>query len=144
MPDVRLKKMMPWFSKKKIVFCNFPIRLVPIQDPSIKSHLDLSSEKSKSHFSKKKFRKIRENCENLGGGKCENFINYDIIKLLMLSSQSREFHKFFAPLIVGAMILPDFFFAKTPKKYETSRKSLRYANENFCIFCASMFVYYCK
>ena len=32
----------------------------------------------------------------------KEIINYDIIKLLMLSSQSREFYKFFAQLIVAA------------------------------------------
>ena len=68
-------------------------------------------------------------CENLVKNTCKNFgeknakifrknyekeiINNDIIKLLMLSSQSRKFYKFLAQLIVAAtpfMVFAKFFF----------------------------------
>ena len=37
-------------------------------------------------------------------------MNYDLIKLLMLRSQGREFHKFFVQLIVADMVSAEFFF----------------------------------
>ena len=47
----------------------------------------------------------------------------------MRSSQSREFHIFFAQLIVAGMVFAEFnFFAK---KCEISQKCLRNTNENF-------------
>ena len=75
---------------------------------------------------------------------------YDLIKLLMLSSQSREFHKFFCAgkffnccsyttfrRISRKVSLLNFAqFAKIifAKKFEISRKSLRNTIENFRIF----------
>ena len=47
-------------------------------------------------FAKKpKISRKKNKCENFARKYGREIINYDIIKLLMLSSQSREFHKFF-------------------------------------------------
>ena len=61
----------------------------------------------------------------------------------MLSSQSREFHKFFAPLIVGAMILPDFFLRKPPKNMKLHEKVCDMRTKIFAFFalpCLSIIV----
>ena len=42
----------------------------------------------------------------------KGIFNYDIIKFLMLNSQSKEFHKIFVELFSAAMVFAIYIFAK--------------------------------
>ena len=67
-----------------------------------------------------------EKCKNLAKTYGREMIKYGIIKLLLLSSQCREFHKLFVQLIFAALVFERFFsytqkirnFAKKFAKYE--------------------------
>ena len=52
-------------------------------------------------------------------------INYDIMKLLTLSSLSREIHKFFAQLIVATMVFSE-LFCETLHRFRTGVYIQRY------------------
>ena len=70
----------------------------------------LAKRQNFSRFSQKQMRKFlgKQNAKIL-----REIINYDIIELLLLSSQSRDFHKFLAQLFVAATKrFPEIRFAK--------------------------------